>query len=90
VGDAPCRRVVLAKRRDRCWDGRGRRIDLLARNFPGSRVRLDGVGVLFGEASLGPLSQTVVCAGEGAVFTASMVSALALARRRLPGVRPAL
>ena len=55
--------------------------DLLARNFPGSRLRLDQLGGLFGESGFGPISQTVTAGLEGALFGACLVGAMILARR---------
>jgi hypothetical protein len=59
----------------------GGSLDLLARQFPDSHVRLGWIAHLFGEADFGPLAQTVTGAIEGAVFGAGMVAALTLARR---------
>jgi hypothetical protein len=59
----------------------GGSLDLLARNFPGSRLRLDQIGALFGEAGFGPLSQTVTAGLEGALFGACVVGAMILSRR---------
>jgi hypothetical protein len=59
----------------------GGSLDLLARQFPDSRVRLAPIGQLFGEPGFGPVSQTVTGALEGAVFGAGVVGALVLARR---------
>ena len=59
----------------------GGSLDLLARQFPDSHVRLDGIAHLFGEAGFGPLAQTVTGAIEGMVFGAGVVGALTLARR---------
>jgi DNA-binding winged helix-turn-helix (wHTH) protein len=59
----------------------GGSLDLLARQFPDSQVRLAPIGRLLGEHGFGPLSQTVTGAFEGAVFGAGVVGALVLARR---------
>ena len=56
-------------------------LDLLARQVPGSRLRLDHISRLFGEASFGPVTQTVTSILEGALFAAGVVSAMALAAR---------
>lgn len=56
-------------------------LDLLARQVPGSRLRLDHISRLFGEASFGPVTQTVTSILEGALFGAGVVSAMALAAR---------
>ena len=61
----------------------GGSLDLLARHFPDSRLRLDQVGALFGETGFGPVSQAVTGALEGALFAACLVAAMILARRRL-------
>jgi len=58
-------------------------LDLLARQFPESRLRLDQIGTLFGEAGLGPVSQAVTGGLEGLLFGAGVVGAMALARRQL-------
>jgi DNA-binding winged helix-turn-helix (wHTH) protein len=59
----------------------GGSLDLLARQFPDSHVRLDSIARLFGENGFGPVSQAVTGATEGAVFGAGMVGALTLGRR---------
>ena len=56
-------------------------LDLLARQVPGSRLRLDHISQLFGEASFGPVTRTVTSILEGALFAAGVVSAMALAER---------
>ena len=61
----------------------GGSLDLLARQFSGSRLRLDHIGALFGEHGFGPLSQAVTGALEGALFAACIVGAMSLARRSL-------
>jgi DNA-binding winged helix-turn-helix (wHTH) protein len=55
----------------------------LAGAFPGSRLRLDAIGTLFGEPGFGPVSQFVTAALEGALFAAWVAGAMVLARRRL-------
>ncbi len=60
----------------------GGSLDLLIRQFPGSRLRLDQIGALFGENGLGPLSQIVTSSLEGGLFGAFVVGAMILARRR--------
>jgi DNA-binding winged helix-turn-helix (wHTH) protein len=66
-------------------DGRmmGGSLDLLARQFPGSRFRLDQIGALFGETGFGPVSQAVTGVAEGALFAVGVVAAMILARRSL-------
>ena len=56
-------------------------LDLLARQVPGSRLRLDHISQLFGEASFGPVTRTVTSILEGSLFAAGVVSAMALAAR---------
>ena len=56
-------------------------LDLLARKVPGSRLRLDHISQLFGEASFGPVTRTFTSILEGALFAAGVVSAMALAER---------
>jgi DNA-binding winged helix-turn-helix (wHTH) protein len=59
----------------------GGSLDLLARQFPGSRLRLDQIGALFGEDGFGPVSQIATGALEGALFGGCIVGAMILARR---------
>jgi len=61
----------------------GGSLDLLARSFPGSRLRLDPLGALVGESGFGRLSQAITGALEGALFAACIVAAMLLARRSL-------
>lgn len=56
----------------------GGSLDLLARQFPTSRLSLDPVGALFGEAGFGPLSQAVTAGLEGALFGSFVVGAMLL------------
>jgi len=63
----------------------GGSLDLLARHFPDSRLRLDPIGALLGETGFGPVSQSVTGALEGALFGACLVAAMTLVRRRLSG-----
>jgi len=56
----------------------GGSLDLLSRSFPDSRLRLDRIGALFGEAGFGPVSQAVVGCLEGALFGACIVAAMRL------------
>ena len=55
---------------------------LLAREFPGSRLHVDQFGRLFGEPSFGPVTQFASAALECALFSACVVAAMTLARRR--------
>jgi DNA-binding winged helix-turn-helix (wHTH) protein len=61
----------------------GGSLDLLARQFPYSRLRLDQIGLLFGEEGFGRISQSVMGGLEGALFAGFVVAAMAIARRRL-------
>ena len=61
----------------------GGSLDLLARSFPGSRLRLDQIGGLFGESGFGRVSQIVTGGLEGALFGGCVVGAMILARRSL-------
>lgn len=63
----------------------GGSLDHLARTFPASQLRLDGVGALFGEAGFGPVSQLVTAALEGALFAGCIVAAWTVAARRVRG-----
>lgn len=56
-------------------------LDLLARSFPGSRLRLDHVGSWFGESGFGLISQSVTGCLEGALFGGCVVGAMILALR---------
>lgn len=60
-------------------------LDVLARTFPDSRLRLDRIGSLFGESGLGPLTRTVTGGLEAALFAACIAGAMILARRALAG-----
>jgi DNA-binding winged helix-turn-helix (wHTH) protein len=55
----------------------------LAATFPGSRLRLDALGQLFGEDHFGRLSQAVAGALEGGLFAAGLVAAMLLAKRQI-------
>jgi DNA-binding winged helix-turn-helix (wHTH) protein len=61
----------------------GGSLALLAEHFPGSRLRRDRIGALFGESGFGPLTQAVTGALEGALFAGCVVAAMLLARRQL-------
>ncbi len=65
-------------------DGRlmGGSLDLLSRAFTGSRLNLDPIGAMFGEAGLGPIGRAVTGGLEGLLFGACVVGAMILARRR--------
>jgi len=61
----------------------GGSLDLLANNFPASRLRLDQIGQLFGEQGFGPVTQAVTGGIEGLLFGAAVVTAMHLARQSL-------
>jgi DNA-binding winged helix-turn-helix (wHTH) protein len=65
----------------------GGSLDLLARSFPDSRLRLDEIGRLFGETGFGPVSQIVTGGLEGLLFGGGVVGAMIVARRSLEGGR---
>ena len=56
-------------------------LDLLARTFPDSRLRLDQISGLFGESGFGPVTRLVTSCLEGALFSACVVGAMILAER---------
>lgn len=58
-------------------------LDLLARSFPDSQLRLNPFGALFGEQGLGTISQMIIGGVEGALFVGCLVSAMMLAHRQL-------
>jgi len=59
----------------------GGSLALLAAQFPDSRLHLDAIGRLLGEAGFGRRSQVAMGALEGLAFGAAMVGALVYARR---------
>lgn len=59
----------------------GGSLDLLARSMPGSRLRLDAIGGVFGEAEFGAVSRAVTGGIEGGLFAACIVGAMMVARR---------
>jgi DNA-binding winged helix-turn-helix (wHTH) protein len=61
----------------------GGSLDLLARRFPDSRLRLDPIGALFGESGFGPVSQIVTGGLEAALFGGCVAGAMILAQRNL-------
>lgn len=65
----------------------GGSLALLAGHFPGSRLRLDRIGALFGESGFGPVTQAVTGALEGALFAGCVVAAILLAKRQLEAGR---
>lgn len=66
----------------------GGSLDLLADQFPGSRLRLDAFGRLFGEDGFGPISHVLSAGLEGLLFCACIVGTMILARRRFRLFRP--
>ena len=56
-------------------------LDLLARTFPDSRLRLEPIGGLFGENGFGPVTRLITSCLEGALFSACVVGAMILAER---------
>ena len=63
----------------------GGSLDLLARAFPNSQLRLDQIGALFGESGFGPISQIVTGGLEGLLFAACVVAAIIVGRRHFGG-----
>ena len=61
----------------------GGSLDLLAHQFPQSRLHFDRVGAWFGESGFGAISRTVTSALEGGLFSGGVVTAMRLARRNL-------
>lgn len=61
----------------------GGSLALLVDSFPGSRLRLDRIGRLFGEQDFGLASQTAMGGIEGALFAGCVVAGMLLARRAL-------
>ena len=53
----------------------------LAAAFPDSRLRLDGIGGMFGEAAFGPVSQAVTAGLEAGLFASLVVAGMVLASR---------
>ncbi len=60
----------------------GGSLDLLAHGFAGSRLKMDGIGRLFGEADFGPVTRVVTAGFEGALFAACVVAAILLMKRQ--------
>ena len=67
----------------------GGSLALIAQSFPASRLRLDPVGALFGEAGFGQVSRVVTGGLEGALFATCIVGAMIVARRSFPTSEPA-
>jgi len=62
----------------------GGSLDLLARQFPGSRLRLDQIGAIFGESGFGSIGQLATGCLEGMLFAGCVTVAMTVARRDLP------
>jgi len=60
-------------------------LDLLARTFPDSRLRLGPLGALAGDRDFGLAAQLLTGGAEGGLFAACIVGALLRARDRLNG-----
>jgi DNA-binding winged helix-turn-helix (wHTH) protein len=59
----------------------GGSLDMLARQFPDSHLRLGEIGGLLGESGFGPVTQLVTATLEGALFGGCVAGAMILARR---------
>ena len=57
----------------------GGSLAMLADSFPGSRLRIDEVGHLFGESGFGPITHVATSALEGALFSACLIGAMVAA-----------
>lgn len=66
----------------------GGSLDLLARNFPHSRLRLGQIGAALGEQGFGPISQVVTGCLEGALFGACIVGAMVVLSPLLAAAGP--
>jgi DNA-binding winged helix-turn-helix (wHTH) protein len=66
----------------------GGSLDLLARNFPHSRLRLGQIGAVLGEQGFGPISQVVTGCLEGALFGACIVGAMVVLSPLLAAAGP--
>jgi len=58
-------------------------LELLAEAFPGSRLRLDQLSRIFGEAGVGPITALAFTTSEATLFSACVVGAMMLARGKL-------
>lgn len=70
--------VVLALLGGRLMGGS---LDLLARQFPESRLRLDQIGAMLGEDGFGLISQSLTCGIEAMLFGTGVATAMLIARR---------
>jgi hypothetical protein len=66
----------------------GGSLDLLARNFPHSRLRMGHIGAVLGEQGFGPISQVVTGCFEGALFGACIVGAMVVLSPLLAAAGP--
>lgn len=66
----------------------GGSLDLLARNFPHSRLRLGQIGAVLGEQGFGPISQVVTGCLEGALFAGCIVGAMVVLSPLLAAAGP--
>jgi hypothetical protein len=57
-------------------------LELVAETFPRSRLKLDQIALLFGEAKVGTLTRFGTTILEAALFSACVVGAMMLARRK--------
>ncbi|HEX8470762.1 MAG TPA: winged helix-turn-helix domain-containing protein, partial [Brevundimonas sp.] len=60
----------------------GGSLNLLAMQFPGSRIRMEHLGILFGENGWGPVSGAVTAGLEGLLFVSFVVAAVLWDRKR--------
>ncbi len=56
-------------------------LDALATGFPDSRLTLLRIAAWFGEPAFGPVTRTLTCIAEAALFVAGCVGAMVIARR---------
>lgn len=63
----------------------GGSLDLLARNFPHSRLRMGQIGAALWEQGFGPISHVVTGCLEGALFGACIVGAMVVLSPLLAG-----
>jgi hypothetical protein len=59
---------------------------LLTEHFPGSRLRFDSLGAIFGESGVGPITQASAAVLEGTLFVACVVAAMQLGKNGLRDV----
>jgi DNA-binding winged helix-turn-helix (wHTH) protein len=61
----------------------GGSLNLLAREFPDARFRLDAIGALLGETGFGRMSEALTATIEGGLFGMCVAGALTIGRRRV-------